>query len=64
MTDTHELYGWLFTFNTYTDTWFAYRKSNSAGYWNGIDSTSKIYNDKDITKLIKKVQDGESKKST
>lgn len=57
------LYGWLFTYNTYNQTWFAYYRDDSRAYWNGDDSNNRpIYKDKDHTKLIEKVKKGEKHK--
>ena len=60
MSDKKELYGWLFTYNHYNQTWSAYDRNNSRGYWNGEKGGGKIYKDKDINELIKKVSNGES----
>lgn len=54
------LYGWLFTYNTITSTWFAYHRDDSRGYWNGDGSNKRtIYKDEEFNALLEKVKDGE-----
>ena len=55
-----KIYGWLFTYNPYNETWSAYYRDDSAAYWNGDGSNSKpIYSDKDKDVLLQKLIDGE-----
>jgi len=32
--ENHNLYDWLFWFNTYNNTWYAFKKGDSQEFWN------------------------------
>jgi len=32
------LYGWVFTYNTYEEAWFAARRDNYDALWNGVNA--------------------------
>lgn len=54
------LYGWLFTYNTYNSTWYAYNRDDVRAYWNRDNSNKNtIYSNTDINDLIKDVINGE-----
>ena len=38
----HSLYGWLFTYNTYTKRWHAFKSEDKEVYFNNSECKSKI----------------------
>lgn len=38
----HSLYGWLFTYNTYTKNWNAFKSEDKEAYFNNGECPSKI----------------------
>ena len=48
----HSLYGWLFTYNTYTKQWSAFKSEDKEAYFNNVKECNSRISAKTIDTLL------------